>query len=136
MVCFQAPSLLQGKVWVPVKNKSGYHKSSKTNRHQALKHLRQTTYGGLQCLVGLVINFLWTTSKNGVSVKFTQECEILNTLKVCSYLVLYCHTGAVFALISSVVLPTNPNPRTSMLVIFHSLPSIHTQASMAHTTIK
>ena len=47
-----------------------------------------------------------------------------------------CHTGAVFALISSVVLPTNPNPHTSMLVIFHSLPSTHTQASMAHTTIK
>ena len=69
-----------------------------------------------------------------VCVKFTQECEILNTLKVYSYLVLYCHTGAVFALITSVVLPTNPNP--SMLVIFHYLPSTHTQGSTAHTTIK
>ena len=79
-------------------------------RESLLLRIKERRNGGPQCLVGLVINFLWTTSKNGVSVEFTQECGILNTLKVCSYLVLYCHTGAVFALISSVVLTTTPTP--------------------------
>ena len=68
-------------------------------REYSLGRAAAHIYGGPQCVVGLVINFLWTTSKNGVSVKFTQKCEILNTLKVYSYLVLYGHAGAVFALI-------------------------------------
>ena len=57
--------------------------------HGVIKNGSPILFGGPQCVVGLVINFLLTTRKNAVSVEFPQKCEILKTLKVCSYLVLY-----------------------------------------------
>ena len=51
-------------------NTSPYKKKYKGKTVGDRKH---GIFGGPQCVVGLVINFLWTTSKNSVSVEFTRK---------------------------------------------------------------